>query len=60
ANSIQYDEAISHLLSYSNLTEGMNFSNFKIAIHYCIEFGCFNGFVVRKKELKRIVIAVLD
>ena len=36
-----------------NLAEGMNFPNFKIAIHYCTEFGRFNGFSVRKKRVEK-------
>ncbi|CAB5348896.1 unnamed protein product [Rhizophagus irregularis] len=31
----------------------MNFPNFEIAIHYCIEFGRFNGFSVRKKRVEK-------
>ena len=50
---IQYGEAIPHFQSCPNLAEGMNFPNFKIAIHYCTEFGRFNGFAVRKKRVEK-------
>ena len=53
ADLIQYSEAIPHLQLCPNLTEGMNFPNFEIAIHYCIEFGRFNGFAVRKKRVEK-------
>ncbi|PKK59057.1 hypothetical protein RhiirC2_871376 [Rhizophagus irregularis] len=52
-NLIQYGEAIPHLQSCPTLAEGMNFPNFEIAIHYCIEFGRFNGFSVRKKRVEK-------
>ena len=50
---VQYGEAIPHFQSCPNLAEGMNFPNFEIAIHYCTEFGCFNGFAVRKKRVEK-------
>ncbi|GBC43568.1 protein FAR1-RELATED SEQUENCE 5-like [Rhizophagus irregularis DAOM 181602=DAOM 197198] len=52
-NLIQYGEAIPHLQSCLTLAKGMNFPNFEIAIHYCIEFGRFNGFSVRKKRVEK-------
>ena len=30
----------------------MLFASFDIALHYCLEFGRFNGFSVRKKRLE--------
>ena len=57
-NLVQYGEAIPCFQSCPNLAEGMNFPNFEIAIHYCTEFGRFNGFAVRKKKLKKTVMAV--
>ena len=31
----------------------MNFPNFEIAIYYCVEFECFNGFAVKKKLVEK-------
>ena len=50
---IQYGETIPRFQSCPNLAEGMNFPNFEIAIHYCTEFGRFNGFAVRKKRVEK-------
>ena len=36
-----------------NLYEGMLFPNFDIALHYCLEFGRFSGFAVRKKRMEK-------
>uniref|UniRef100_U9SVZ4 SWIM-type domain-containing protein n=1 Tax=Rhizophagus irregularis (strain DAOM 181602 / DAOM 197198 / MUCL 43194) TaxID=747089 RepID=U9SVZ4_RHIID len=52
-NLIQYGETIPHLQSCPTLAKGMNFPNFEIAIHYCIEFGRFNGFSVKKKRVEK-------
>jgi hypothetical protein len=50
---VQFGSNLPRLNVYPNLYEGLLFPNFDIAHHYCLEFGRFSGFAVRKKRVKK-------
>jgi len=50
---LQFETNLSRLSAYSDIKEGILFSNFNIAVHYCIEYGRFKGFTVRKKRMDK-------
>lgn len=52
-NLVQFGSNFPKLNVCPNLYEGLLFPNFDIAHHYCLEFGRFSGFAVRKKRVEK-------
>jgi len=50
---VQFGSNLPRLNVCPNLYEGLLFPNFDIAHHYCLEFGRFSGFAVRKKRIEK-------
>ena len=50
---LQFGTNLSRLSAYFDIKKGILFSNFNIAVHYCIEYGRFKGFTVRKKRMDK-------
>jgi len=50
---LKFGANLPRLSACPDIIEGTLFPNFDIAVHYCIEYGHFKGFTVRKKRMDK-------
>ena len=50
---LQFGTNLPRLHTCPDIKEGTLFPNFDVAVHYCMEYGRFKGFTVRKKRMEK-------
>lgn len=50
---MQFGTNLPRLSACPEIKEGTLFPNFDVAVHYCVEYGRFKGFTVRKKRMDK-------